>query len=70
MNNIIDGIEANLFLKNKIQQEINEEGLTPCLTVIQIGDNKASTIYVRNKEKARAGNHILEILLKYLWKDI
>ena len=52
MNNIIDGIEASLFLKNKIKQEINEEGLTPCLTVIQIGDNKASTIYVRNKEKA------------------
>lgn len=52
MNNIMDGVGANLTLKKKIANEIKQKNLTPCLAVIQVGDNKASDIYVRNKNKA------------------
>lgn len=52
MNNIIDGTAASLTLKKKIANEIKQKALTPCLAVIQVGDNKASDIYVRNKNKA------------------
>ncbi len=52
MNNIIDGTTASLTLKKKIANEIKQKNLKPCLAVIQVGDNKASDIYVRNKNKA------------------
>lgn len=52
MNNIIDGVTASLELKKNIKKEIEKDGLTPSLTVIMVGDNKASKIYVRNKKKA------------------
>ena len=52
MNNIIDGTTASLTLKKKIANEIKQKNLTPCLAVIQVGDNKASDIYVSNKNKA------------------
>lgn len=51
-NNVIDGVTASIVLKRNIKKEIESEKLTPCLTVIQIGNNKASDIYVRNKRKA------------------
>lgn len=52
MNNIIDGVGASLVLRKNIKKEIEKNGFTPCLAVIQIGDNKASKIYVKNKQKA------------------
>lgn len=52
MNNIMDGVGASLTLKKKIANEIKKKNLKPCLAVIQVGDNKASDIYVRNKNKA------------------
>ena len=52
MNNIMDGVGASLTLKKKIATEIKQKNLKPCLAVIQVGDNKASDIYVRNKNKA------------------
>ncbi len=52
MNNIIDGIKASLELKKEIKKEIEKDNLTPSLAVIQVGDNKASEIYVRNKQRA------------------
>ena len=52
MNNIMDGVSASLTLKKKIANEIKQKNLKPCLAVIQVGDNKASDIYVRNKNKA------------------
>ena len=51
MNNIMDGVGASLTLKKKIANEIKQKNLTPCLAVIQVGDNKTSDIYVRNKNK-------------------
>ena len=52
MNNMMDGVGASLTLKKKIANEIKQKNLTPCLAVIQVGDNKTSDIYVRNKNKA------------------
>lgn len=52
MNNIMDGVGASLTLKKKIANEIKQKNLKPCLAVIQVGDNNASDIYVRNKNKA------------------
>ena len=52
MNNIMDGVSASLTLKKKIANEIKQKNLKPCLAVIQGGYNKASDIYVRNKNKA------------------
>ena len=53
MNNIMDGVGASLTLKKKIANEIKQKNLKPCLAVIQVGDNKASDIYVRKKNKCK-----------------
>lgn len=52
MNNIIDGVLSSQELRKKIKEEIENTEITPTLAVIQVGDNKASSIYVRNKKKA------------------
>lgn len=52
MNKIIDGRLVSSSLKNDLKKEIEINKYKPSLTVIQIGDNKASEIYVRNKKKA------------------
>ena len=52
---IIDGKEVakktRMKLKNEVQ-ELKEKGINPKLTVIMVGDNPASKVYVRNKSKA------------------
>lgn len=52
MNNIIDGLKVSLNIKEEIKNQILKENITPSLVVIQIGDNKASNIYIKNKMKA------------------
>lgn len=52
MNNIIDGVLSSQELRKKIKEEIENTEITPTLAVIQVGDNKASSIYVRNKKRA------------------
>lgn len=52
MNNIIDGLKASLDIKEKIKNQIIKEKITPSLVVIQIGDDKASNVYIKNKMKA------------------
>lgn len=52
MNNIMDGLTVSLKIKENIKKEIIEKHLTPSLCVIQVGDNKASNIYIKNKMKA------------------
>ena len=52
MNNIIDGIKISTEIRKDIKQIINETKITPALAVIQVGDNKASSIYIKNKKKA------------------
>ena len=52
MDNIIDGVKLSLSIKESIKKEIESKKINPCLAVIQIGDNKASNVYIRNKEKS------------------
>lgn len=52
MNNIIDGKLASQAVKMNLKKKIEFENLTPSLTVIQVGDNKASNIYIKNKKNA------------------
>lgn len=44
--------ELRSCLKNKVAQLYKETGKKPCLAVCLVGDNQASQVYVRNKEKA------------------
>jgi methylenetetrahydrofolate dehydrogenase (NADP+)/methenyltetrahydrofolate cyclohydrolase len=52
---IIDGRKVSKQLKKELKKQVkslNEQGIFPKLTVIQVGNDPASEIYVRNKEKA------------------
>jgi len=54
---IISGLEVSAKIKegliNKVQK-LNKNGISPCLATILVGDDPASTIYVRNKHRACA----------------
>ena len=60
MNNIMDGILVSRQIKKEINDIIIDKNITPSLVVIQIGDNPASNIYIKNKEKA-----CLEVGIKF-----
>ncbi len=53
---LIDGkkiaAEIRAELKEKTKELINKHNITPCLAVLLVGENPASQIYVRSKEKA------------------
>jgi len=51
----IDGIVIAQSVKDRVKKAVDElktQGINPCLATILIGDNQASTTYVRNKHKA------------------
>ncbi len=51
----IDGIVIAQSVKDRVKKAVDElksQGINPCLATILIGDNSASTTYVRNKHKA------------------
>ena len=53
--NIIDGKALAATLRQKVKTEVEhlkQQGLTPALAVVIVGEDAASQIYVRNKEKA------------------
>ncbi len=50
--NLIKGKEIALALREKLAQEIAAHGDRPHLAVILVGDDEASLIYDRNKQKA------------------
>ena len=55
MSIILDGKETAKKIRERLTNEVTElrkNGVTPKLAVIMVGDDKASTIYVRNKSKA------------------
>lgn len=57
MAQIIDGKRISQELRNQIREEVNalrEKGVVPGLAVIIVGEDPASKIYVRNKERACA----------------
>ena len=52
---IIDGKKVrdhNLEIMKKEVAELNEMGVYPCLSVIIVGNDQASRVYVNNKKKA------------------
>lgn len=52
---IIDGKKVrdhNLEIMKKEVAELNEKGVYPCLSVIIVGNDQASRVYVNNKKKA------------------
>ena len=59
---IISGKDIAAQLRSDMQQQVEamaaEYGRTPCLVVIQVGNDPASTIYVRNKMRAAEFCHI------------
>lgn len=52
MNNIIDGKSLSEQLLNELRSNIAASGITPGLAVVLVGNNEASTIYVRKKLEA------------------
>lgn len=55
MAQIIDGKAVSQAVRQRIAQEtalLKKEGVVPGLAVILVGDDPASQVYVRNKEKA------------------
>ena len=72
---LIDG----KLISNQIKEELHKEvlelketyGRTPKLAVILVGDDPASHVYVRNKEKACAGCLFLnEVSCRHFNKDL
>lgn len=55
MGKIIDGKNISTILKGELKLEVNkmkENGITPGLAVILVGENSASKVYVGNKKKS------------------
>ena len=55
MATIIDGKIVSAAVKENVAKEVallKEQGVSPCLCVIIVGDNSASRTYVNNKKKA------------------
>ncbi len=54
---IIDGKKIASDIKEELKiktAELKEQGIAPCLAVIQVGSDPASTVYVRNKKNGCA----------------
>ena len=52
---IIDGKETAAEIRRSLKERVSaarETGVLPCLAVVMVGDDPASAVYVRNKQKA------------------
>ena len=57
MAKLIDGKLISTQIKDELRDEVaalKEQGIVPCLAVIQVGNDPASSVYVNNKKKACA----------------
>lgn len=57
MAQLIDGKQISKQIKDELKEEVqrlNEQGISACLAVVQVGNDPASTVYVNNKKKACA----------------
>lgn len=57
MTQLIDGKAISAQIKEELKSEVaqlKEKGVVPCLAVIQVGNDPASSVYVNNKKKACA----------------
>lgn len=51
---IIDGKKISQDIKNELKDKVEQlhaKGVAPCLAVIQVGNDPASSVYVRNKKR-------------------
>ncbi|MBP5684530.1 MAG: bifunctional methylenetetrahydrofolate dehydrogenase/methenyltetrahydrofolate cyclohydrolase FolD [Bacilli bacterium] len=51
MSKIIDGKKISLKIKDELREKVSKLKVKPKLVVISVGDNPASKVYVRQKEK-------------------
>jgi methylenetetrahydrofolate dehydrogenase (NADP+)/methenyltetrahydrofolate cyclohydrolase len=68
MATIINGKEVSAYCRGKIAQEsrtLSERGITPKLAVILVGNDPASAVYVKNKQKACIETGIEPLQLTY-----
>lgn len=49
---LLDGKELSSSIKEELKTTIRKHIIKPCLAVIQIGDDEASNIYIKAKDKA------------------
>ena len=49
---LLDGKELSNKIKQELYSKVRHSLVKPCLAVIQIGDDEASSVYVKSKEKA------------------
>ena len=57
MAKIIDGKQISASVKDEVKKEVeqlNQQGICPCLAGVIVGDDPASRVYVNNKKKACA----------------
>ena len=63
MAKLLDGVEASKSLRAQVAEGVLEmqqkHGVTPGLAAVLVGDDPASAVYVRNKERACAEVGIL-----------
>ncbi len=55
MTQIIDGKQISIQIKEELKEKVSklkQEGKEVCLAVIQVGNDPASSVYVRNKKKS------------------
>lgn len=52
MNKIIDGKKISLEIKEELKQEVETFKTKPGLVVIQVGDDSASNVYVKSKQRS------------------
>ncbi|MEC2056869.1 bifunctional methylenetetrahydrofolate dehydrogenase/methenyltetrahydrofolate cyclohydrolase FolD [Peribacillus psychrosaccharolyticus] len=65
---IIDGKEIAQSVRNELRLEVDQlkqDGITPGLAVILVGDNQASKTYVANKQKACEEIGMYSVLIDY-----
>ncbi|MBT4760078.1 MAG: bifunctional methylenetetrahydrofolate dehydrogenase/methenyltetrahydrofolate cyclohydrolase FolD [Bdellovibrionaceae bacterium] len=49
---VLSGAEVSTSIREKIQSEVSSFEIKPCLAVILVGEDPASHVYVRNKQRA------------------
>lgn len=57
MANLIDGKKISAQIKDELKEEVaqlKEKGISVCLAVVQVGNDPASSVYVRNKKRGCA----------------
>lgn len=60
---ILDGKKLSIELKEEIKVRVKQCLIKPCLAVIQVGNDEASNVYIKSKEKAC---HDVGIYFKHL----